>query len=101
MPHLIWSAPAVEDLERLNRFLHEKSLSAASRAMQAIYDGVQTLTLFPDAGRPAERYGPGRREWVIDFGEGGYVVLYRRRGEQVLIAALRSGREDDYPRFLP
>jgi len=33
------------------------------------------------------------REWLIDFGDSGYVVLYRYDGETAVILAVRHQRE--------
>ena len=41
---------------------------------------------------------PGFREWLIQFGDSGYVVLYRLGGESVEILALRHMKEAGYPR---
>jgi plasmid stabilization system protein ParE len=36
------------------------------------------------------------REWVIEFGSGAYVVLYRYDGREIVILAVRHGREAEY-----
>jgi hypothetical protein len=33
------------------------------------------------------------REWLIQFGDGGYVALYRYDGSTVVVLAVRHGRE--------
>jgi plasmid stabilization system protein ParE len=38
----------------------------------------------------------GFREWPIQFGAGGYVVLYRYEGDVVAILAVRHGQEAGY-----
>ncbi len=38
----------------------------------------------------------GFREWLIRFGDGGYVTLYRHEGKVVAIVAVRHGREVGY-----
>ncbi|MGV2181681.1 type II toxin-antitoxin system RelE/ParE family toxin [Rhizobium rhizogenes] len=47
-------------------------------------------------GRPVEDLHQGLRELIVKFGRDGYVVLYRYIGDEVLIAAIRHGREDGY-----
>jgi plasmid stabilization system protein ParE len=42
---------------------------------------------------------PQLREWIIEFGQGAYVILYHYDGKQVVILAVRHGREAGY-RFL-
>ncbi len=96
MPHLIWSRRARADLKRVDDFLRTKNPQAANRALAAIQEGVRLLRQFPDAGRPAEQYGNGRREWFIRFGDGGYLILYRHFGDDIAVAALRHSREANY-----
>ena len=36
------------------------------------------------------------REWLIDFGDTGYVVLYRNDGPTAVILAVRQQREAGY-----
>ncbi|MFZ1011150.1 MAG: hypothetical protein WAN65_30205 [Candidatus Sulfotelmatobacter sp.] len=36
------------------------------------------------------------REWVIEFGHGAYVALYHYEGKQIVILAVRHGREAGY-----
>lgn len=96
MPRLIWSPAALGDVQRLYRFLAEKSPDAAKRAVQAIRAGVKVLGLQPGVGRPAEGMEPEFREWVIVFGDSGYVVLYRYDGETAVILAVRHQREIGY-----
>jgi hypothetical protein len=33
------------------------------------------------------------REWIIEFGQGAYVALYHFDGKQVVVLAIRDGRE--------
>jgi plasmid stabilization system protein ParE len=96
MPRLIWSEPALRDVQRLHRFLVEKNTNAASRAVKAIRAGVEVLARHPEIGRPVEDMEPEYREWLIDFGDSGYVALYHYDGETALIVAVRHQREAGY-----
>lgn len=96
MPRLIWSQPALLDVSRLHAFLVAKSLDAAARAVKAIRQGVKALAKHPQSGRPVEDLSPEFREWVIEFGSGAYVALYHYDGKQVVILAVRHGREAGY-----
>ncbi len=96
MPRLIWSEPALRDVQRLYRFLAEKNADAASRAVKAIRSGVKILAQHPEIGRPAEDMEPEYREWLIDFGDSGYIALYHYNGETALIVAVRHQREAGY-----
>lgn len=75
MPQLIWSPEALAYVQRLYRFLAEKSPDAARRAISAIRDGVQIIADHPDAGRPVDDMDPEFQEWPISFGASGYASL--------------------------
>lgn len=47
----------------------------------------------PQIGRPATEMEPEFREWLIDFGDSGYVVLYRFDGSMAVALAVRHQRE--------
>lgn len=96
MPHLKWSQAALLDIARLHSFLAPKSEDAAKRAVKAIRQGIKTLGRHPEIGRPAEDMPPEFREWVIPFGSGAYIVRYRYDGKEVVILAIRHGREAGY-----
>ena len=93
MPRLKWSDAALLDVARLHNFLLPKSSDAAKRAVKAIRQGIKALGKHPEIGRPVEELLPEFREWVIDFGSGAYVALYHFDGKEVVILAVRHGRE--------
>lgn len=96
MPRLRWTPQSLRDVVRLHDFLVPKSREAARRAVKTIRDGVKVLGKFPEMGRPIEELPEEFRERVIDFGSGAYVVLYRYDGQEVVILAVRHGREAGY-----
>jgi plasmid stabilization system protein ParE len=96
MSRLIWSQPALLDVQRLYRFLAPKNLDAAKRAVKAIRQGVQVLGRQPGVGRPVEDMPTEFREWVIDFGDSGYVARYRIDRDAVTILAVRHQKEVGY-----
>ena len=77
MPRLIWSPGARRDLARLQSFLAASNPEAARRAMETIHQGVKLLKHYPEAGRLIDETPAEFRRWVISFGAGGYVVVYR------------------------
>lgn len=96
MPRLIWTPPAVADVQRLYRFLASKNPDAAGRAVSSIRAGVRILAHQPNIGRPVDDMDPEFREWLIRFGESGYVALYHFDGETVAILAIRHQKEAGY-----
>ena len=93
MPRLIWSQAALRDVQRLYRFLAQKNIDAAKRAVQAIRQEVQILRQQPGLGRPIEDMSVEFREWVIDFGDSGYVARYRIDPDAVAVLAVRHQEE--------
>ncbi|MHB8950420.1 MAG: type II toxin-antitoxin system RelE/ParE family toxin [Rhodoferax sp.] len=96
MPRLIWSPRALLDMQRLYRFLAPKNPDAARRAVKAIREGMKTIALQPGVGRPAPDMEAPYREWLIDFGDSGYVARYRFAGQTVVIVAIRHQKEAGY-----
>jgi plasmid stabilization system protein ParE len=80
-------------MQRLYRFLAFKNIDVAKRAVKTIRDGVQRIALQPNSGRPVDDMEPEYREWLIDFGESGYVALYRYDGTTAVILAVRHQKE--------
>ena len=93
MSHLIWSPSALRDVQRLYRFLAPKNLDAAKRAIQAIRQGVKVLEQQPGVGRPVDDMDDEFRDWIIDFGDSGYVARYRVDPQSVTILAVRHQKE--------
>lgn len=96
MPRLKWSPAALRDVERLHAFLVSKSREAAGKAVKSIREGVRILATHPEAGRPFDDLPQEFREWVIEFGRGAYVVIYHYDGKEVVLLAIRHGREAGY-----
>ncbi|HQS97043.1 MAG: plasmid stabilization protein [Novosphingobium sp. 17-62-19] len=93
MPQIIYSTAAIRDLRRLRDFLQPKSADAARRAGEAIVRSVKLLGSHPHIGRMVDDLPEDFREWVIDFGDSGYVARYRVDGDVVTVLAIRHQRE--------
>jgi len=93
VPRLIWSPTALAHVQRLYRFLAEKNPAAAKRAVKAIRTGVEILASHPQTGRVIEDLDEAFRDWLVEFGDSGYVVRYRFDGERVAILAVRHQKE--------
>jgi len=83
-------------LERLREFLQPKNPAAAERAAAAVTKAVRMLGQHPQIGRPAEDMEPEYRELLIDFGDSGFVALYRLEDDRVTVLALRHQKEAGY-----
>ena len=95
MARLIYSARALDDLERVTDFLVDTDPAAAAVTVDLIAEAVTILAHHPLIGRPAEH---GLRELVISRGRTGYIALYSFETAQdcVLILAVRHQREAGY-----
>ena len=86
-----WLPAALDDIKRLYDFLLDKD-STAGRAARAIRAGADRLLDSPEIGRPLAD-GTGRRELVIPFGAGAYVLRYRIHDDTVVVIRVWHGRE--------
>jgi len=96
MPQVKFTPAALNDLERLREFLRSRNPVAAKRAAVAITKAIQLLAQHPQVGRPAEEMDIEYRELLIDFGDSGYVALYRYEGGLVTVLSLRHQKEAGY-----
>lgn len=93
MPAVKFAPAALRDLERLREFLRSKNPAVAKRAALVIIKAIQALGQYPKIGRPAEEMDIEYRELPIDFGDSGYVALYRHEGDTVTVLALQHQKE--------
>ena len=96
MSRVIWSPAALLDVQRLYRFLAPQNIDAAKQAVKALRKGVKVLQLQSGIGRPIDDMPEEFREWIIDFGDSGYVARYRIDSEVVMILAVRYQKEVGY-----
>ncbi len=96
MPQVIWTRNAARAVQRLHQFLATKDPAVAQRAMRAIRAGVNVLIEQPRLGRPVDDLDVEFREWLIDFGDSGYVLPYRVDEDGVAILTVRHQREAGY-----
>jgi plasmid stabilization system protein ParE len=89
---VVYSARALDHIERAFQLLRDKTPDAAIHAVMAIQSAVDTLAAHPLIGRRVEGE---LRELVISYGHTGYFALYRHVivQDQVRILAIRHQRE--------
>lgn len=88
-----WLPDALDDLERLHAFIEPHSPTAASRAVDALIEAVETLAEFPEKGRPWD-LEMDFRELSVKFGMRGYVIRYRYIGDRVFIVRVWHALKD-------
>lgn len=93
MPQVIFSPEAIIDLKRLREFLRPKNHVVAKRAAKSIISSLQSLNENPHIGRPIEGLSENFRDWLIDFGNSGYVARYRIQNDVILVLAIRHQKE--------
>ena len=95
MTRLEFTPAALDDLERLTRFLLESDTQAAIETSALIFEAVEVLARFPRIGRKGR---DGLRELVISRGRSAYLALYQfdELLDTVLVLAVRHQREADY-----
>ena len=95
MAQVVYSANALDNLERAFAFLFEHDPSAARDAVVAISEAVELLARHPLIGGAIDGE---LRELVISFGRTGYIALYRflPATDQIRILAIRHQRELDF-----
>ena len=89
----IWLPEARADVQRLFDFLVEAGPSNAAAALRIIRGGAARLLEHPRIGRRMDDETE-RRELILPFGAGVYVLRYRIEGETIVILRVWHGRED-------
>jgi plasmid stabilization system protein ParE len=89
---VVYSARALDHIERAFQFLRDKNPDAALSAVTAIQSAVAALAAHPLIGRRLEGE---LRELIISYGHSGYVALYRFvvSIDEVRVLAIRHQRE--------
>ena len=97
MPRIIITEGAGIGLERCRKFLAEKNPLASKRAALVIAQHISLLETNPDIGRPLDDI-PELRELVIEFGDSGYLALYRQESktDTIYILVFRHQKEVEY-----
>jgi plasmid stabilization system protein ParE len=83
---------ALDDLDRLQSWLIERDAEGpAGRALEAIWNAIDTLATFPQRGRSLGR--DDRKELIVPFGRSAYFIQYRIWPDRILVARIRHSRE--------
>jgi toxin ParE1/3/4 len=82
---VVWTDPAVDDLQAIKSYIAAMNPGAAQRVAQALLEAGESLSVFPMRGRPSG----GVRQFVAVTP---YVMRYRVRPGEVVILRVRHGR---------
>jgi toxin ParE1/3/4 len=101
MACLIWTEPALLDLDGIAEYIALDNPSAASRYVQRVFDKVERLEQFPKSGKhPGELTNSLYRELVVSpcrifyrMENDNVYILYVMRSEQLLRLFLLKQRD--------
>jgi len=82
---------AIDDLERLRKFIEPKNPFAARRISSELLDGISNLRSFPKMGLPVPR-APDP-DTIRDLFIGQYTVRYLLEEDHVVILRIWHGKE--------
>ncbi|MEI6971386.1 MAG: type II toxin-antitoxin system RelE/ParE family toxin [bacterium] len=82
MARLVWTEPALADLEAIADYIAMDNPAAASRLVQRVFESVERLERFPSSGkRPPEMTRMSCREIVVTPCR----IFYRFEGDDVFL----------------
>ena len=91
MARIVWSEPALDDLDDIAEYIVLDNLVAAKNLVRTVFNKVDRLKDFPDSGRRLPELGKTRYREVI---VGPCRVFYRHDKNRVAIVhVMRSERE--------
>jgi len=90
MPKLLFSVPALADLEEIHDYIARDKPVAARKWIDRINEKCALIAAFPNAGERRPDLGPTARLTTI----GNYVIIYRHSEDAVIIARVRRAGQD-------
>jgi len=94
---VVWTEPALAELDAIADYIALDKPSAASRFVQRVFSSVERLADFPESGsRVPEIPKSGCRQLVINPCR----IFYRRDGERVFILFVMRGERQFKKEFL-
>lgn len=96
MAEIVWTEPALDDLEDIAEYIALSNQPAAKRLVQTVFDKVARIEKHPESGRvPEELSGMFYREVVVPPCR----IFYRVEDDQVFILHVMR-QEQDLRKFL-
>ncbi len=91
MAEIIWTEPALSDLEAIADYIALDKPDAASRLVQKIFSTTDRLERFPESGRrPLELKKSKYRELIVNPCR----IFYRLEGDKVFIVYVMRGERE-------
>ena len=103
MAQLVWTEPALIDLDEVAEYIALDNPSAASNYVQKVFDRVERLATYPNSGkRPEELHRTTYREVVVPpcrifyrVEKSNVIILHVMRSERLLRPFLLDKRNKD------
>ncbi|ASP49767.1 type II toxin-antitoxin system RelE/ParE family toxin [Cognaticolwellia beringensis] len=96
MAEVIWTSPALDDLNDVAEYIALSNLIAAQKLVQKVFDKVSRLESYPESGkRPAELINLNYREVIVNPCR----IFYKTESDKVYILHVMR-QELDLRRFL-
>ena len=96
MARIIWTEPALQDLDDVAEYISLSNFQAAQQLVQKVFDKVERLESHPKSGRkPSELKSFNYREIVVSPCR----IFYKIEGEHVYILFVMR-QEQDLKKFL-
>jgi len=91
MAQIIWTEPALRDLDEIAEYIALDKPSAASRLVQKVFFSIDRLEQFPESGRKPPEFKQSRyREVIVDPCR----IFYRvEKGKIYIVYVMRSERQ--------
>lgn len=88
MAEIIWSEPALSDLDAIADYIALENPVAAAKLVQRIFDHIAQLAEHPDSGSWPPELGRSRYRQIV---EPPCRIFYRHDGQKVLILHVMRG----------
>jgi len=101
MAEIVWTEPALDDLEQIAEYIALDKLSAAQALIQKVFSRVDLLSQSPNSGRKVPELSPSKYKEVIvgpcrifyRVSEGSIYILHVMRVERELRKYLLEDRD--------
>lgn len=88
---VVWTEPAVEDLEGIKQYIQRDSAFYAARVVERVIDRVERLAGLPRCGRVVPEAG---REDIREVYCYDYRVIYRVKDDRITVLTVVHGSRD-------
>jgi len=88
---LIWTEPAVLDLEKIKEYVSRDSEYYALNLIENIFESVEKLKEFPNIGRVVPEYQDKKLREILYYN---YRIIYKVKDNQLAVLAIIHGARE-------